>query len=183
MPCILPVLCTVMHSTWLKLTGKLGPYWALFIGQCAEMLTGSGTSKPVDHNPLHVLLPHSSSKRNPAPPCLPFRVSPVVRAKLRRGMTLFMGALTPALGSGSAVPDVLLLNVLPWAEDLRLHAFTTFRCCPECHAVLGRCCVCVEPHNALRRWPEGRGATSSAIGRCKVVGHLCCALRFCARST
>ncbi len=71
-------------------------------------------------------------------------------------MTLFMGVLTPALGAGSAVPDVLLLNVLPWAEDLRLHAFTTFRYCPGCQAVL-----------SLRSAPNRRTAPAAteAAGR------------------
>jgi hypothetical protein len=70
----------------------------------------------------------------PAPPG-----AAVVRCVLRANGNMFVGLLTPH--TSSSLPDCLLLNVLPFDEDLRTATFPSFlprpdkpevRCLPTC---------------------------------------------------
>ncbi|CAD7704307.1 unnamed protein product [Ostreobium quekettii] len=54
----------------------------------------------------------------------------IVRACLRVRSALFLGVMTPVIGSPSQ-PDALCMNVLPFKEDVRFYAFSSFDSRPE----------------------------------------------------
>ena len=120
--------------------------------------------------------------------CVP--VAPVVRVVIRK--KLHLGLLSPRLGN-AASPDVLVLNILPYADDLRGHTFPPLNAKPDMvpsMAQVGRGRLAAGQSHALpcmhscsrgteSGCPVGthaalsRGSASCVVGRmCSAVTHI-----------